>query len=306
MQDVDLVVSCLGITTQKDGLSYQDVDFQANMNLLEEAMSAGVAQFAYVHVLAAHLMPQVSLIAAKAQFVATLQAADIRSTVIAPSGYFSDMAEIFSMAQSGRVWGFGKGDGLLNPIHGEDLAEAVIEAADKGLAWFDVGGPTYDEIARLAFAALNKPPKITYLPDILRRMALGLGRYIMPAASFGPVEFFLSAMEIEMAWRTARPPSLGRIFQRIGKGPLMRAAAFATNVRGFLHPTQNPRRARMRITNQEDLHIGKDVARGRGGGTKRAGLLDHFSQLDRCRSGHEHTCHAEGRQGRQGVRLVSP
>ena len=39
---MDVVISAVGITRQKDGLSYMDVDYQANVNLLEEARSAGV------------------------------------------------------------------------------------------------------------------------------------------------------------------------------------------------------------------------------------------------------------------------
>ena len=35
--DIDVVISTVGISKQKDGLTYMSVDFQANMNLLEEA-----------------------------------------------------------------------------------------------------------------------------------------------------------------------------------------------------------------------------------------------------------------------------
>ncbi len=34
-KDIDIVISTVGITRQKDGLTYMDVDYQANMNLLE-------------------------------------------------------------------------------------------------------------------------------------------------------------------------------------------------------------------------------------------------------------------------------
>jgi nucleoside-diphosphate-sugar epimerase len=39
---IDIVISTVGITKQKDGLSYMDVDYQANMNLLKEAKKSGV------------------------------------------------------------------------------------------------------------------------------------------------------------------------------------------------------------------------------------------------------------------------
>ncbi|WP_239520708.1 hypothetical protein [Pseudooceanicola aestuarii] len=44
MDGVNLVVSALGITRQKDGLGYREVDFGADMNLLREAETAGVGR----------------------------------------------------------------------------------------------------------------------------------------------------------------------------------------------------------------------------------------------------------------------
>ncbi|MEZ5721378.1 MAG: NAD(P)H-binding protein [Paracoccaceae bacterium] len=84
MSGVDLVVSALGITRQADGLGYMDVDFQANVNLLEEAERASVGRFAYVHVLNAERMRAVPLVAAKAAFVDRLMASPLAHTVIAP------------------------------------------------------------------------------------------------------------------------------------------------------------------------------------------------------------------------------
>ena len=33
-KDIDIVISSIGITRQKDGLTYMDVDYQGNINLL--------------------------------------------------------------------------------------------------------------------------------------------------------------------------------------------------------------------------------------------------------------------------------
>lgn len=201
MEGVDLVVSALGITRQADGLGYRDVDYQANLNLLREAECANVARFAYVHVLNADRMRHVSLVAAKADFVDALRASPIAETVIAPTGYFSDMGDFLSMAKSGRVWLFGAGDHQINPIHGADLAAAIAQATDAGTAWLDVGGPdvfTHDEIARLTFAALKRPAHLTHLPDGLRRLALRLLPWLTPKRIHGPAQFFLSAMAMDM------------------------------------------------------------------------------------------------------------
>lgn len=200
MDGIDLVVSALGITRQADGLGYQEVDFQANLNLLREAERAGVGRFAYVHVLNADRMAGVPLVDAKAAFVSALQASDIPETVIAPTGYFSDMGDILKMAQSGRVWLFGEGTQRLNPIHGADLATVIADATEAGRRWVDVGGPdvmTQNELAHVAFAALGAEPRITYLSDALRKAALTVLPFL-PRRISGPARFFLTAFGIDM------------------------------------------------------------------------------------------------------------
>ncbi|THH38103.1 SDR family oxidoreductase [Aliishimia ponticola] len=201
MEGVDLVVSALGITRQADGLGYREVDFQANLNLLREAERAGVGRFAYVHVLNADRMRDVPLVAAKADFVDALTAAPLPSTVIAPSGYFSDMEEFLTMAQGGRVWLFGAGAKRINPIHGADLARAIFDAAEAGQEWLDVGGPdvfSHAELAALAFDVLQRPARITRLPDLVRRAALAVLPRITPRRIHGPAQFFLTAMAMDM------------------------------------------------------------------------------------------------------------
>ncbi len=201
MAGTDLVVSSLGITRQTDGLDYWDVDFQANLNLLREAERAGVSRFAYVHVLRAAEMAHVPMVAAKSAFVAELQRAGVASTIIAPSGYFSDMSDFLSMARSGRVWLFGDGTKRINPIHGADLAAATVETIEDGVAWLDVGGPDIFEqkdLAELAFASVGKASRVTFLPDMLRRIALRLLPLVTPRRVSGPARFFLSALALDM------------------------------------------------------------------------------------------------------------
>lgn len=205
MENMDLVVSALGITRQTDGVGYRDVDYQANVNLLEEALRANVPHFAFVHVLNAERMQAVPLVVAKAAFVRKLQTTDIQSTIITPTGYFSDMVDFLAMAKAGRVWLFGTGQNRINPIHGADLATAVFDAVEEGAAWADIGGPktlTQKDLAKLCFEVLGKPARITFLPDILRRLALRLLPWIAPRRIAGPAQFFLTAAGMNM---TASP-----------------------------------------------------------------------------------------------------
>ncbi len=145
-------------------------------------------------------MAGVPLVDAKSAFVDALHASDMPATVIAPTGYVSHMEEILAMARKGRVWLFGEGTHRLNPIHGADLARAFADATDAGRVWAEIGGPdvmTQDEITRAAFAALGTAPRITHLPDALRRAALAV-LPILPRRMSGPARFFLTALGMDM------------------------------------------------------------------------------------------------------------
>lgn len=201
MGGVDLVISALGLTRQRDGLLPGDVDYQANVNLLNEALRAGVGRFAYIHVLNAHEMAHVPLVAAKMAFVRHLQASQMPSTVIAPTGYFSDMEDMLRMADMGRVWLFGDGCARLNPIHGADLARISSQAISVGRRWQDAGGPevfSQNRLAQTAFAALRRPARVTHLPDVLRQLAQTLLPRLTPERLHGPILFFLEAMGHDM------------------------------------------------------------------------------------------------------------
>ena len=218
MDNTDLVVSALGITRQADGVGYWDVDYQANVNLLDEALRAGVGHFAFVHVLHADRMDHVPLVAAKAAFVRKLQTAGLQSTIIAPTGYFSDMTDILKMAQAGRVWLFGSGQQRINPIHGADLATAIHDAIDAGATWADIGGPdtfTQNDIAALCFEVLGQRPRVTRLPDFVRRVALWLLPRLAPRKVAGPAQFFLTASAMNMTASPAGTRQLADHFRSV-------------------------------------------------------------------------------------------
>lgn len=200
-ENVDVVISTVGITRQKDGLSYMDVDYQANVNLLQEAEKSGVRKFIYVSVLNGERLRQLKICEAKERFVDVLKDSSMSSCIIRPNGFFSDMAEYFKMAQKGRAYLFGDGTLRANPIHGADLAIVCADQIDGEEVQFDVGGPqtlSQNQIAELAFSALGKPARITHLPDWLRRVILSSVKVFTSSRTYGPIEFFLSVMAMDM------------------------------------------------------------------------------------------------------------
>jgi uncharacterized protein YbjT (DUF2867 family) len=161
---IDVVFSSLGLIRQNDGLTFQEVDFQGNKNILDQAVRAGVQKFIYVSVFNARSMEHLAIVKAHEDFVKALGDSGIPHTVIRPTGYFSDVSEYFKMAESGRVYLVGNGDKRLNPIHGADLAKVCAEAVEGLKDEIPVGGPSaYSQrkIGELAFSILGKPPKVS-------------------------------------------------------------------------------------------------------------------------------------------------
>ena len=200
---VHKVISTIGITRQKDGLTYEQVDFQANKNLLDEALREGVRKFIYVSVFKGEAMRHIAIGAAKERFVDALKASGLDYCIIRPSGFYSDMAIFFKMAMAKKdeILLFGKGQYAINPIHGEDLAEVCVAQLERYEREVNVGGAeifTQTEIARLAFEVLHKPANISYLPDWVRRLILKMGKYLLPKSIYGAIEFFLTTMAMDV------------------------------------------------------------------------------------------------------------
>lgn len=198
MNGVTTIISSVGITRQKDGLTYMDVDYKANMNLLEEAKRAGVKKFIYISVLHGDQLRHLKITEAKERFVDALKASGLDYTIIRPNGFFSDMRDFLDMAKKGKVYLFGKGEVKMNPIHGSDLANVVVDAIESSQQEIEVGGPdilTQNELAALALNAWKRPVKIVHLPNWFRRLLLWGFRKLTSQKTYGPYEFFLTMME---------------------------------------------------------------------------------------------------------------
>jgi len=208
MDGIDLVYSSLGITRQRDGLTYRQVDYQANLNLLRLAESASVQRFCYVSVFNGRAMRHQALVGAKEAFVDALKASTLPSTLIRPNGYFNDLMVFLDMARRGRVWLIGQGDTRLNPISGADLAVVCCDACEQNEEEVDCGGPeilSQKAIGELAFQALGKPPRFGRIPLGVLNALVRVLRWVTPVTVYGPVEFFVGAASQSMV-----SPSYGR------------------------------------------------------------------------------------------------
>ena len=200
-ENVDTIISTVGITKQKDGLTYMDVDYQANMNLLEEAKKNGVKKFIYISVFIGEKLKHLKICEAKEKFVEALKQSGLEYCIIHPNGFFSDMTEFYNMAKKGRIYLFGDGNLKANPIHGEDLAKVVVDSIEKSVDEIKVGGPeilTQNQIADISFQAAGKKKKVSHISDWIRVFVLKLIRMFTGSKTYGPIEFFLTVMAMDM------------------------------------------------------------------------------------------------------------
>ncbi|GAA5221177.1 SDR family oxidoreductase [Membranihabitans marinus] len=199
-KNIDWVFSTIGITRQKEGLTYMDVDYEGNANLLSEAIADHVSSFQYISAINGDKLRRLKIFEAKEKFVDRLKSSGLNYCIIRPNGFFSDMRDFLEMAKRGRVFLFGDGRLKLNPIHGEDLAVICVDKMEEGVWEANVGGLdvlSQNQLAALALKAWDKPVKIIHIPDGIRRAIIWLLRIFTSSKTYGPIEFFLSAMAID-------------------------------------------------------------------------------------------------------------
>jgi len=193
--DIDIIFSSIGITRQQEKLTYRDVDYQGNRNILDIALMKSVKKFIYVSVFNAHIYEYLEIVRAHEDFVRDLQKSELEYTIVRPTGYFSDMTEFLKMAKSGRVYLVGNGENKINPIHGGDLAKVCVDAVNSQEHEISAGGPVIystQDIADLAFSTLGKTPKVTRIPLWLAKVAVMAIRPFNKQMS-DLAEFFIAA-----------------------------------------------------------------------------------------------------------------
>ena len=199
MDGVDLVFSSIGISRQRDGLTFEQIDHQANRLLIELAKKASVEKFVYVSLWGQDEIRHLEIVRAHEKVVTALEESGLPYCVVRPSGYFSDMGVLLDMALKGRSFLVGAGENQFNPIHGADLAEVCVDGMESDEPEIGAGGPdtmTQRQAAELAFEVLGKPAKIVVLPMWLMRGGVRLIGLLNK--QFGDLfEFIVTAGEID-------------------------------------------------------------------------------------------------------------
>ncbi len=170
-EGADTVITTVGLTGTSATVTNYEIDYQGNLNLLREAQRAGVKKFGYVSVLKADKAPKVPMLHAKYLLEEELKKSGISYVIYRPTGYFYDIAKVFKpMIDKGEVTLLGDKPVSANVIDTTDLADFILLHIGDDNVTYDVGGTeewTYEEIARMFFAAAGKEPVIKKAPPFL-------------------------------------------------------------------------------------------------------------------------------------------
>ncbi len=170
-EGADAVITTVGLTRTSAEVTNYDIDYRGNLNLLNEAKRAGVKKFAYVSVLKADRAPKVPMLHAKYLLEEALKASGIDYVIFRPTGYFYDIAKVFKpMIEKGEVTLLGKKPVSANVIDTTDLADFMLLHLNDKNVTYDTGATetyTYEQIARMFFAAAGKEPVIKHAPPFL-------------------------------------------------------------------------------------------------------------------------------------------
>lgn len=168
---VDCVISTVGLTKASATLTNYQIDYQGNLNLLNEAKAAGVKHFAYISVLKADEAPDIPMLHAKYLFEEELKKSGLNYVIFRPTGYFYDIIKVFKpMIEKGAVTLIGKKPVHANVIATQDFAEYIVRHMQDQDKTYDIGGMeiySYEEIAKMCFEAAGKPGKIKHAPAFL-------------------------------------------------------------------------------------------------------------------------------------------
>ena len=167
----DAVITTVGLTKGSATVTPYEIDYQGNLNLLNEAKAAGVKHFTFISVIKADKAPHIPMLHAKAMFEEELKKSGLTYVIHRPTGYFYDIIKVFKpMILKGEVTLLGKKPIHANVISTEDFAEFIVLHMTDSNASYDVGGKetySYEELATLCFEAAGKPVVIKRAPALL-------------------------------------------------------------------------------------------------------------------------------------------
>lgn len=194
MSDVSAVIHTVAIAMEKGGQTYESVNTQGTVNVLNAAEAAGVRRFINMSQNGASSDLPYRFLASKGRAQEYVAASSMQWTALRPSAIFGRQDEFFNtFARLLKITPLvfpliGGGKAEFQPVSVADVVEAVIRCLDDDStigAELTLGGPevlTLGEIERRIMDALGARRLLVPAPVALLRPAVALLQALLPGS----------------------------------------------------------------------------------------------------------------------------
>lgn len=172
LKGVKAVISVVGLQRESEDVTYMDVDYGGNKNLLNASIDAGIEHFSYVSALQTAKDAPRKVHRAKWMMEEELRKSPIKYTIFRPSGFATDFIYYFGKKckEENTFTFMGDGNMKIQPINVDELAYCLVKAYKTPASYnkvFTVGGPeviTLNELIEFYAEFFNKKIKIRHIP----------------------------------------------------------------------------------------------------------------------------------------------
>jgi uncharacterized protein YbjT (DUF2867 family) len=187
------VIHTVAIAVEKDHLTYEKINYQGTVNLVEAAKRNGVERFINLSQLGADPSLPYRFLASKGKAQAHVAASSLDWTAFRPSviwGPEDEFANTFArlVPLSPLIFPIvGAKGAKFQPVWVEDVANCVVKAIDDYATLrqeYELGGPeilTLEEIERRTLQALGAKRTLVRFPMPLLRLAVTLMETLLPS-----------------------------------------------------------------------------------------------------------------------------
>lgn len=194
MPGVDAVVHTVAISMEKGGRTYDEVNYQGTINVVNAAEKAGVTRFINISQNGADSKLPYRFLASKGKAQEYVASSKLRWTALRPSAIFGPQDEFFNtFARLVRLTPIvfpliGGGKATFQPVSIYDVAEAVVRSLDDdGTIGKELilGGPealTLEEIEKRVIATLGTSRLLVSAPVALLRPAVAVMQAVLPGS----------------------------------------------------------------------------------------------------------------------------
>jgi uncharacterized protein YbjT (DUF2867 family) len=200
LEKQDIVVSSLGKSVSPNDKSkptFKQVDYDANKNILDEALKSGIKKFVYISAFHSERYLHLEYFKVHHDFSELLIKSGIDYSIIKPPAIFSAFIDMIEMAKKGQLVNIGESDKKTNPIYEGDLAKITVDAINKQNSIIEAGGKTIytrKQLNEIVQNEVNNHKKLRTIPIGLFKAALPIIR-LFSKNTFDKFAFFIAVIQ---------------------------------------------------------------------------------------------------------------